>query len=487
MKSFVLTALLITLYVFGWSSDRWPQSIAEDKIVIAGRVVGATAKDSVTMVLKRDFIYLNVGAETIRTGCSKDGEFSFTFHSAHFAVISLLLNKTNPFISYRYVEPGDSINCAVTISCERTVTACSGKGVAKFDCMQAIEKKRSEINENSFSKIPEGLFAEDSVMNQLRGSFHQADVTARHLLNIVEMYKATLSAEMLKLLEADILGERGRDKCFLISYYLVNADSVQWKAIQKLFLTNVAADPASPDNVEVYSDNYIEFLYRASQVKLKLQNRKPNSLNGLYDLIETQFSGLVRERVITSFLLRPHSGASNQEYTCCLQRALKVCHNEPYISVLQKQFEMTSRGAVAFDFNLPDAHGKFVSLDELRGKVVFVDFWFTGCSACKKLAASLEEKVIPEFNNSTTSFVSINLDEDKGRWLKSLASGGYSSPEAINLFTEGLAFNHPLAQHYNIQGCPFVLMIDKEGRIIEINPSREPGEIINLLQKAADQ
>ena len=207
-------------------------------------------------------------------------------------------------------------------------------------------------------------------------------------------------------------------------------------------------------------------------------------MDKLYDLIASHYSGLIRNRVLTSFLLRPHSGASNREYERCLQKAIKDCNREPYKSWLEKQYEMTSQGAVAFNFNLPDVYGKYVSLSDLRGKVVFVDFWFTGCSACKKLAETLEEKVIPKFQMNEVAFVSICLDEDKRRWLNSLKAGGYSTPAAINLFTEGLAFNHPLAKRYNIQGCPFVLMIDKEGRVIEINPSREPVALINQLHKA---
>ena len=44
----------------------------------------------------------------------------------------------------------------------------------------------------------------------------------------------------------------------------------------------------------------------------------------------------------------------------------------------------------ATDFVLKDLSGKTVSLEELKGKVVFVDFWATWCPPCVKSIPSVK-------------------------------------------------------------------------------------------------
>ena len=39
-------------------------------------------------------------------------------------------------------------------------------------------------------------------------------------------------------------------------------------------------------------------------------------------------------------------------------------------------------GKYAYNFNLPDTLSKRVQLSEFKGKVVFIDFWYTGCTNC---------------------------------------------------------------------------------------------------------
>ena len=43
-----------------------------------------------------------------------------------------------------------------------------------------------------------------------------------------------------------------------------------------------------------------------------------------------------------------------------------------------------SIGETAPDFTLKDLEGKDVSLKDFKGKVVFINFWATWCSPCKK-------------------------------------------------------------------------------------------------------
>ncbi len=480
-------SFLILTFIFLVSLRTAPTfalSFKTDRVILNGRVEGAGTKDTITLYLKKEFIYSSVGTETFSTTCTNEGNFSFTLNIRHIAMISLILNKENPFISYQYVEAGDSVYFLVNKSPNNYTVKYSGRGIGKFNCMAALDHKRKELNEKPSSKIPAGLFSKDPTINTLAGSFRQMDETASELLAVLKQYKNKISVPMVNLLTADIIGESGRDNCFLIPYALQKTDPKQRIEIKRLFLSEVYSKCQTLAGSAAYSDNYIEFLYRRCQQQLVLKNEEGYSMNELYNLLSEQYAGFIRDRVLTSYLLRGHTGIDNKEYQTCLQKAIMVNGSPVYRGYLKQQLERTTIGAPAYNFSLPGIDGKLVSLSELKGKVILVDFWFTGCSACKVLAESLEKNVIPGFSSSEVAFVSICLDKDKSQWLNSLKKGGYSSEASINLFTEGLAFEHPIVKHYNIEGCPALLLIDKKSKIISVSPPRESKNLINELNKA---
>lgn len=109
----------------------------------------------------------------------------------------------------------------------------------------------------------------------------------------------------------------------------------------------------------------------------------------------------------------------------------------------------------------------------LKGKVVILDFWFTGCGGC----AYLNKQMTPVYeyykNNPEIVFVTIAIDKDMEMWKKiGLGSGLYTHEGSVNLYTNGLGREHPIIDYYGITGFPTMIIIDKEGRVITRNPPR---------------
>src|SRR5690606_279195 len=99
---------------------------------------------------------------------------------------------------------------------------------------------------------------------------------------------------------------------------------------------------------------------------------------------------------------------------------------------------------------------------------------------CLALAKAMEP-IIEHFNgNDSVVFVNINLDKDKNRWLRSLVEGGtlyrqhidYVHPNSISLSTYPKGFQHPIAEYYGIIGAPALIIVGKEGEILNRNPPR---------------
>ncbi|MFQ5480648.1 MAG: TlpA family protein disulfide reductase [Thermodesulfobacteriota bacterium] len=70
------------------------------------------------------------------------------------------------------------------------------------------------------------------------------------------------------------------------------------------------------------------------------------------------------------------------------------------------------RNRKAPDFSLAGLSGQRVSLSDMRGKVVFIDFWATWCPPCKKEFPELK-RLTAEFKDK--AFVTLAVSEDKVR------------------------------------------------------------------------
>ena len=141
--------------------------------------------------------------------------------------------------------------------------------------------------------------------------------------------------------------------------------------------------------------------------------------------------------------------------------------------------------AKAFPFELKDTLGHIVRLDDFRGKVILMDFWFTGCKGCVQVAKGLHEQVIPHFKDDTSIvFIAVSIDVNFLQWKKSIRTEVYSAPPELNLFTQGMGADHPLFRYYGFSGCPQLLLIDAGGYLVSSSPPMPGPELVKLIQKA---
>jgi peroxiredoxin len=73
-------------------------------------------------------------------------------------------------------------------------------------------------------------------------------------------------------------------------------------------------------------------------------------------------------------------------------------------------------GKSAPDFVCTDPSGRPVKLSELRGRVVVLDFWYTGCGPCRAQFPHLR-KLTERHAGKPFSLIGITEDEDRGVWL----------------------------------------------------------------------
>ncbi|WP_127588182.1 TlpA family protein disulfide reductase [Paenibacillus koleovorans] len=109
------------------------------------------------------------------------------------------------------------------------------------------------------------------------------------------------------------------------------------------------------------------------------------------------------------------------------------------------------------DFTLSDLDGNQVTLQELRGKTVFINFWATWCLFCVEEMPDME-KVYQAYKERDVVVLAIAVGENRKEVSDYLQNKGYT-------FRILLDPDKSVTNAYDVQSIPTSIFIDKEGRV----------------------
>jgi peroxiredoxin len=113
---------------------------------------------------------------------------------------------------------------------------------------------------------------------------------------------------------------------------------------------------------------------------------------------------------------------------------------------------------VAPDFTLLDIDGQQVSLQQYRGKVVFLNFWATWCIPCREEMAALE-RLHQTYQAQDLAIISIDLKEGVDQVKAFFQKHGLSFPSLLD--PNGVVF-----RDYLVAGMPTTYLIDRDGTMV---------------------
>ena len=140
------------------------------------------------------------------------------------------------------------------------------------------------------------------------------------------------------------------------------------------------------------------------------------------------------------------------------------------------------RGMPAPEFKAVDINGKEYTSDQFKGKMQVLDFWFTGCVPCRAEMPYME-KLAEEMKGMPVVFASMSLDvgdELIGLW-KQMIQDKKGAEYRLNV--PG-GFKSDLVKAYLIHSVPRIVIIDKEGKIVDAYAKRpsDPKLKMQLLE-----
>ncbi|SEL23867.1 TlpA family protein disulfide reductase [Parapedobacter koreensis] len=249
-----------------------------------------------------------------------------------------------------------------------------------------------------------------------------------------------------------------------------NLDSVPlyavYDTIKKGFLHS------SPSNeVLLNASGYAGAWLNMNYVSLVMNGHKAKSdtlMITLFEAIEGVSDPLLRDQLLMVYYFLP--SYKNADFSK-LNEAIDLATNttvKNHMSRLKvEQLEMPKVKNFAF----LDEAGREVSIADFEGKVSVVHFWFNGCVGCRFLADFMDDVIAVYRDYDDVQFIDVNVDKEFERWKDGVASGKYTNPHEINLWTGSVGNRHPLLETYNFVGFPQLMVVNKEGRLVTAKAS----------------
>jgi thiol-disulfide isomerase/thioredoxin len=141
-----------------------------------------------------------------------------------------------------------------------------------------------------------------------------------------------------------------------------------------------------------------------------------------------------------------------------------------------------ARARMAPPFSITTTDGQRVSLDDLKGKAVLIDFWATWCAPCREALPHMRE-IAKKFQGQPLVLLSVSLDEDEQKWKDFVAKNGMTWLQ----YRDG-GFKGPIATLFAVRAIPQTFTIDADGVLQDqhIGDAAIEGKLKKLVGRARE-
>jgi thiol-disulfide isomerase/thioredoxin len=141
-----------------------------------------------------------------------------------------------------------------------------------------------------------------------------------------------------------------------------------------------------------------------------------------------------------------------------------------------------ARARMAPPFAVTTLDGQKISLDDLKGKVVLLDFWATWCGPCRAALPHMQS-IAKNFAGQPLVVLSISLDTDEQKWQDFITKNNMTWAQ----YYDG-GFTGSIAKMFDVHSIPHTFTIDADGVLQDenIGDASIEGKLKKLVNRAKE-
>ncbi|MFO7618036.1 MAG: TlpA disulfide reductase family protein [Bacteroidales bacterium] len=384
---------------------------------------------------------------------------------------SLSVESADFRMVYLWLEPGDSLMMVLDATNIEGTLSFSGLGAANSRFVNQEALRFDDYKHRYLGNYYHFTFREPDDFKRVIDDLRQAKM--RFLAKYPE--KEGLSTALLKVYQTGYLTEAVRKK-------------LSYPGSHEGF--NNGRAPVLPDDYYAFLDSlpepeaigplgtgYFYFLNAAWHRKFDLESGAAGSPDAFYDYLLEKLPGRVAYEFLAYSLPRDFRKILYDRFgPGCPYPDLAATVKEKY-----QPMEGMLEGSPAPEVTLEDVRGNPVSLAELRGTFIYIDFWATWCAPCIKEIPFLQE-VEKAYHGKNIRFVSLSFDKeaDREKWRNYVKDNDLTGIQLL----AGQEAHDLLSKTFNIDLIPRFILLDPQGRVVSANAPRpsSPG-LIELFKR----
>ena len=153
-----------------------------------------------------------------------------------------------------------------------------------------------------------------------------------------------------------------------------------------------------------------------------------------------------------------------------LNKYLTLALEGPFAETAKKMISNPRRARQDYapEFHLTTLQGEDISLEQLAGKIVVLDFWATWCPPCRASVPDLKD-LEKKYSHDQLTLISISADEDEAKWRDFVAKQKMDWHQFWDHDGE-------IRRSFGVNSFPTYIVINEEGiitqRIVGENPQQ---------------
>jgi len=208
-------------------------------------------------------------------------------------------------------------------------------------------------------------------------------------------------------------------------------------------------------------------------------NGKDLTLTFLETINKSFSDGSVKEQLMFNYLR--YGMKANEALESVYKLYKSSSQNSDNLSKVTSSYKVLTKltpGKPSPKFIYENYIGGMTGLEDLAGKIVYIDVWATWCGPCLREIPALKS-LENDYHNKNIAFVSLSIDEKKDyqKWRTMIADKELTG---IQLMADN-NWNSSFITSYGIKGIPRFILIDTLGNIINSDAPRPSNPKIRTI------